>query len=106
MKAVTLFEVYPKRALHEPITDLVILDRDTSLKKARASARTWGGCVVKVQAQILSRNPFTREILTSEVVWVHKPRKTSNKARDEITHKQLMGKIRQNSKSLYRGFRR
>lgn len=106
MKATTLFEVYSKRAIHEPIANLVVLDRDTSLKKARASARTWGGCVVKVQAQILSRNPFTREILASEVVWVHKPRKPRNEARDEITHKQLMGKLRQNSKSLYRGFPR
>lgn len=101
-----LFEVYTKRAIHEPIADLVLLDRDTSLKKARASARQWGGCVVKVQARILSRNPFTREILASEIVWIHKPRKGANQARDEITHKQLMGKIRSNSKSLYRGFRR
>lgn len=98
-----LFEVYSKRAIHEPITGLVLLDRDTSLKKARASARTWGGCVVKVKARILSRNPFTREVLTSEVVWVHKPRKRANDARDQITYKQLMGKLRGNSKSLYRG---
>jgi len=101
-----LFEVYSKRAIHEPIADLVLLDRDRSLKKARASARTWGGCVVKVQARIVSRNPFTREILASEVVWVHKPRKRPNQARDEITYKQLMGKLRGNSKSLYRGHRR
>lgn len=106
MKTVTLFEVYPKRAIHEPLTDLVLLDRDTSLKKARASARTWGACVVKVQARILSRNPFTREIVASEVVWVHKPRKAASQARDQITRKQLMGKLRQNSKSLYRGNRR
>lgn len=101
-----LFEVYPKRALHEPIADLVLLDRDTSLKKARASARTWGGCVVKVQARIVSRNPFTREVVASEVVWVHKPRKPASQARDQITRKQLIGKIRGNSKSLYRGYRR
>lgn len=102
----TLFEVYSKRAIHEPIADLVLLDRDTSLKKARASARTWGGCVVKVQARIVSRNPFTREVLATEVVWVHKPRKRANDARDQITYKQLMGKLRGNSKSLYRGHRR
>jgi hypothetical protein len=101
-----LFEVYPKRALHEPIADLVLLDRDTSLKKARASARQWGGCVVKVKAVIISRNPFQRQVLTSEVVWVHKPRKPASEARDQITRKQLIGKLRQNNKSLYRGFRR
>jgi hypothetical protein len=106
MKTATLFEVYTKRAIHEPIEDLIILDRDTSLKKARASARTWGGCVVKVHARILSRNPLTREILASEVVWVHKPRKPASEARDQITRKQLIGKLRQNNKSLYRGFRR
>lgn len=106
MKAVILFEVYSKRAIHEPIDDLVLLDRDRSLKKARVSARSWGGCVVKVQAQILSRNPFSRRVITSEVVWVHKPRKPANDARDEITVKQLRGKIRANNKSLYRGNRR
>jgi hypothetical protein len=102
----TLFEVYPKRALHEPLADLVLLDRDTSLKKARASARQWGGCVVKIQARVVSRNPFTREIVAQEVVWVHKPRKPASQARDQITRRQLIGKIRENSKSLYRGFRR
>lgn len=106
MSTITLFEVYPKRAIHEPIADLVLMDRDTSLKKARASARTWGACVVKVTARIVSRNPFTREVLASEVIWVHKPRKRANQARDEITYKQLMGKLRGNNKSLYKGFRR
>lgn len=101
MKPVTLFEVYPKRAIHEPIDTLVLMDRDTSLKKARVSARKWGACVVKV-----TRHPDTREMIASEVVWVHKPKKPANQERDEITRKQLMGKIRGNSKSLYRGFRR
>jgi len=101
-----LFEVYPKRALHEPIDTLVLLDRDTSLKKARASARQWGGVVLKIRAKILTKNPLTREVITQEVVFVHKPRKPVSDERDQITRKQLMGKLRQNNKSLYRGFRR
>lgn len=102
----TLFEVYPKRALHEPIDTLVLLDRDTSLKKARASARKWGGVVLKIRATILTKNPLTREVITQEVVFIHKPKKPASDDRDQITRKQLMGKLRQNSKSLYRGFRR
>lgn len=102
----TLFEVYPKRALHEPIDTLVLLDRDTSLKKARASARKWGGVVLKIRATILTKSPLTRDVITQEVVFIHKPKKPASDDRDQITRKQLMGKLRQNSKSLYRGFRR
>lgn len=106
MKIATMFEVYPKRAIHEPIDTLVLLDRDTSLKKARASARKWGGCVLKIRARILTRQPLTREVVSQQVVFVHKPRKPASDDRDQITRKQLMGKLRANSKSLYRGYRR
>lgn len=103
---VTLFEVYPKRAIHEPIAGLPILDRETGLKKARMSARKWGACVVRVEAVILTKYPLTRQVVTSAVVWVHKPRKPANADRDAMTRRQLMGKLRGNSKSLYKGFRR
>lgn len=101
MKPVVLWEVYPKRALQEPIADLVLLDRDVNFKKARASARKWGACVVKVKARIITKNPFTREIISSQVVWVHKPKQQASDARDQITYKQLIGKIRANDRSLY-----
>lgn len=104
--SVQLYEVYSKRALHEPIAGLIVLDRDRSLKKAKISARAWGGCVVRVEAEILTKWPLTREVITSEVVWVHKPRKTPNPKRGQMTHRQLMGKLRQNSRSLYKKLRR
>lgn len=105
-KTATLYEVYPKRALHEPIDTLPLMDRDTVKKKAVASARKWGGVVVQVRARILKRHPLVREVISSEIVFVHKPKRTGNDERDKITRKQLMGKLRGNSKSLYRGFRR
>lgn len=101
METVVLYEVYPKRALQEPISGLVILDRTTAIQKAKTSARRWGGVVARVEARIVSKYPMVRVILKSEIVFVHKPRKASNQQRDQITRKQLMGKIRQN-KPLYR----
>jgi hypothetical protein len=43
--------------------------------------------------------------LKSEIVFVHRP-KQRNDERDQITFKKLKGKLRQNSKSLYKGYRR
>lgn len=106
METVTFFEVYSKRAIHEPISQLVVLDRDRSRKKAVISARSWGACVVRVEARILKKYPLTREVVRWEVIWVHKPRRPGNQGRDVMTRRQLMGKLRQNSKSLYRGYRR
>lgn len=105
-ETVTFYEIYSKRALHEPIAELVVLDRDRSLKKARASARAWGACVVRVEAEVLRKFPLVRRVVRSEVIWVHKPRKQANQDRNVITRRQLMGKIRSNNKSLYRGYRR
>lgn len=105
-KEVILYEVYSKRAIHEPIDTLVVLDRDRSRKKAVKSAREWGGVVFRIRARITQRQPMIREVLESELVFVHKPRKPANQERDTITRKQLMGKLRSNSKSTYKGFRR
>lgn len=102
----TFYEVHSKRAIHEPIDDMVVMDRDWNKKKAIKSARSWGGCVVRVVAEVTTRNPMVRRVISSELIWVHKPRKTPNPKRDQLTHRKLMGKLRQNSKSLYRGYRR
>lgn len=106
MITATLYEIYPKRALHEPIDQLVLLDREPTIKKARVSARKWGGCVVKVHGEILTKKPLTRRVISSEIVFVHKPKSKANDERDQITHKKLMGKLRKNSRSLYKGYRR
>lgn len=103
---VIIYEVFCKRAIHEPIDTLVVLDRDRSRKKAVKSARAWGGVVVRIRARIIQCQPMIREVLDSELVFVHKPRKPANEDRDKITRKQLMGKLRSNSKSTYKGFRR
>jgi hypothetical protein len=102
---VILYEVYSKRAILEPIDTLVILDRDTWKIRAIKSARKWGGVVVKIEAEILTRHPLTRRVLKSEIVFIHRP-KQRNQERDQITLKTLKGKLRQNDKSLYRGYRR
>lgn len=101
-----LFEVYPKAALHEPFAQLVLLDRDKRKDKAIKSARRWGALVIRVECRILTKNPLTREVINSEIIFVHKRRHSKGDARDKITRRQLMGKLRQNSKSVYRGYRR
>lgn len=103
-KPVTIYEVYPKRALQEPIDTLVMLDRDNEKRRAIASARKWGACVVRVKAIVITIYPFTRQVISSTIIYVHKPRREGNP--DEVTRKQLMGKIRSNNKGLYRGYRR
>lgn len=87
------FEVYTKQAIHEPITGLVLLDRETGLKKAKGSARAWGGVVVKVWARVTRTKPLEREILKAEIVFVHRPVRKANDERDKMTRKILMGKI-------------
>lgn len=106
MKPVILYEIYSKRAIHEPIAGLVILDRDTNKKKAILSAIRWGAVVVRIEARILTKYPLTREVLSSAVIWIHKPAKRIADRPNTMTRKVLMGKLRQNSKSLYRGYRR
>lgn len=70
---IVLYEVYSKRALHEPIETLVLYDRDTNNREAIDSAIQWGGVVMKVEAVILSREPMTRRVISSEVYWIHTP---------------------------------
>lgn len=100
-----LYEVYSKRAIHEPIDALVILDRDTSRKKAIASARKWGAVVLQIEARILERYPLAREVISTKVIFIHRARRRAADQRP-MNRKELMGKLRQNSKSLYKGFRR
>jgi hypothetical protein len=99
MNRATFFEVYPKRALVEPIDGLPLMDRNDTLHPAKISARAWGGVVVRVEADVVSRWPLVRRILTAEVIWVHKP---APRKRPIIKHRTLMGKLRANDRSLYK----
>lgn len=102
---VILFEVYDKRVLHQHPDTLVLLDRDTAYRKAEPSARKWGGCVVKVTANLLERYPLKRQVLSYQVVYTHVPQRKPLRARDRITFKQLKGKLRSHDKSLHQGRR-
>lgn len=90
----TFYEVYDKRSLHEPLSSLPLLDRDRDIKKAKASARAWGGVVHKIQAIVHVVHPMERTILFSQVVFVHTPRPDPPEPRDRITLKELKGQIR------------
>lgn len=97
-----LYEVYDKRALHQSIDTLVILDRDRDQLKAMKSARAWGGCVVKVTARILQLYPLQREVLSTEIFFVHKPRQKAMTASDTISIRELKGKLRMFDRGLYK----
>jgi hypothetical protein len=97
VKLVTFYEVYDKRALHQALATLPLLDRDRDVKKAKTSARAWGGIVVRVKAEILQAYPLVRRIVTHQVIFVHTPRPDKLDARDHITLRQLKGKLRQRS---------
>lgn len=99
------YEVYSKRAIQEPISSLVTLDRFTARKKAIPSARLWGGVVVKVEAEVVQRHPLIRKAIATKIVFIHRPI-WRRQSRDDITHKILMGRIRNNSVSLYKRFKR
>jgi hypothetical protein len=104
---VTLYEVYDKRALLDPLDTLPLLDRDRDVKEAMASARAWGGVVMKISARITQAYPLKRDIITAQVLFVHTPRPTRAEPRDRITFKDLRGRIRQaNHRNLYKKGRR
>jgi hypothetical protein len=90
----TLFEVYDKRALTVPISELTLLDRDTSKRKMETSARHWGGCVVEVKCRITKWRPLQREVLETRVIFVHAPKEKPRQSIDDMTRKQLMRKIK------------
>jgi len=94
MPLTTFYEVYPKRALHEPLETLPLLDRDRDIKKAKASARAWGGVVMKIQAEVLVVHPLQRRIVASQVIFVHTPRPGKPDPFDLIGLKELKGKLR------------
>src|SRR5688572_10075093 len=103
MKPAILYEVYPKRALLEPFQDLVLMDRCWNKKKAITSARAWGAMVIRVEAEILTKYPLTRKVISSAVVFVHNPQRPGGgQGRDKVTRKKVMGKL----KTKYRTFRR
>lgn len=90
----TFYEVYDKRALHEPLSTLPLLDRDTNILKAQCSARVWGGVVVRVEARVLAVHPLQRTVLASEVVFIHSPKPPRLDRRDRISIRELRGQIR------------
>lgn len=90
----TFYEIYDKRALYEPLATLPLLDRDRDIKNAKASARLWGGVVMKIQARILKPFPLEREIVVAQVVFIHTPRPVRQEPRDRITIKELKGQLR------------
>lgn len=102
MTSATLYEIYPKRALQEPFEDLVMMDRCTTKKKAVKSARQWGALVIQIEAEILTKFPLTRRVISSKIVFVHKPARKAGEGRDKVTRKAIMGKL----KKVYKNFRR
>lgn len=87
-----LYEVYDKRALHEGIDDLPLLDRDTNRKKAEDSAGTWGGCVAEVTCRVVTWHPMQREVVRFRIVWVHRPAPVQT-AIDTVGVKELRGQF-------------
>lgn len=101
------YEVYDKRALYEPLSSLPLLDRDRDIKKAKASARAWGGVVLKIQAHVHAVHPMQRTILVSQVIFIHTARPGPPEPRDRITIKELKGRLRQAvHRNLYKKRRR
>ncbi len=90
-----LYEVYEKRLLIDGIAGLPLLDRDTNLERARASARAWGGLVVRAECRVLrERHPMLREIITFSVVYVAPPaRQRGPDPTAGLTLRQLKGKL-------------
>lgn len=71
-----LYEVYERRLLVDGLAGLPLLDRDTNLKRAKASARAWGGVVVRAECRVLRRkHPMVREILAWTLAYVAPPRR-------------------------------
>lgn len=89
-----LYEVYEKRLLLDGLAGLPLLDRETSLKRARASARAWGGVVVRVEANVHRPRPMVRTILAFRVVYVAPPaRQRGPDPTAGLTLRQLKGKL-------------
>jgi hypothetical protein len=90
-----LYEVYDKRLLHQPhLGDLPVLDRDTNVKRARASARAWGGVVVRAECRVLrTRHPMVREILAWTLVYVAPPKRLPQGPVGGVTLRALRGKF-------------
>jgi hypothetical protein len=104
-----IFEVYPKRALHEPFETLPLLDRDTSAYKAQKIAKRWGALVIRMEVNIISKYPMVREVLKWEVVFVSGSRLPTNKELPKISkwsrreHYDLVKKLRKGpTKTIYR----
>jgi hypothetical protein len=103
--AVTSFyEIYDKRSLHEPLSSLPLLDRDRDIKVAKQSARDWGGCVFRVQAQVLAVRPrLSRAIVAAQLLFTAaEPYAPLNEPCDLIGLKELKGKLRQDGRVKYR----
>lgn len=102
MNTETLYEIYPKRALQEPFATLVMMDRCRTKKKAVKSARAWGGVVIKIEAEILTKYPLTRRVISSRIIFVHNPARKAGHERERMSRKVVMGKIGKVYKNTFR----
>lgn len=102
METATIYEVYPKRALQEGFEQLVLMDRCRLKKKAIKSARAWGGVVIKIEAEILTKYPLTRRVISHKIIFVHNPARKAGHDRERVTRKHVMGKIGKVYKSNFR----
>jgi hypothetical protein len=96
-----LYEVYEKRLLLDGIAGLPVLDRDTNLKRARVSARAWGGLVVRAECRIhRQRHPMLRDILAWTIVYVAPPaRKPPPDPTGGLTLRALKGKLQRHGRA-------
>jgi hypothetical protein len=67
------YEVYDNRAVLFGIEGLVLLDRQTQLRKATRSAKAWAGCVVKVKREV-DDNGKPGRVLEAKLQYVYRRR--------------------------------
>lgn len=67
-----MYEVYDKRALHRPFEGLPLLEVETARRPAERAAVAWGGVVVRVECDLVTRWPYVRVVRASRVVFVHR----------------------------------
>lgn len=88
----TLYEVYGPGAASGEFAGLPLLDVRCQLREAIAAANAWGGVVVRLEARVLSRWPWRREVLASRVVFAYRPPRV-RKERKPLTVRLLRGKL-------------
>lgn len=67
-----MYEVYDKRALHRPFEGLPLLEVETARRPAERGAVAWGGVVVRVECDVVTRWPYVRVVRSARIVFVHR----------------------------------